>query len=259
MFKAKVLLAAAVAGLSLLTAGHASAIVTLGFEINSIGDAPLFEYRTGGTAAVTNDTLHADNTVQFTVSVDGTPVPAFAGATFQFDADLVNLQRTSSFYVLTFAGQFALYDGEASAENLIVSAQFDEAQMLLLRSGTRISFGLGMSQMVGEGDSPLYTVGPALQPFLPADMFLGGDQTMNFTIEELASWAGQYSGTDPITTGAVFISGTDMISGMIASNFIFDSSFSGTSDLLVPEPATLAMLLGGVGGLVRRRVTAGKY
>lgn len=223
-----------------LGARSASAVVTLGFEINSISDRPLFLYQTNGTDSVTDDTLIAENNVDFTVTVEGSPVPTFDGAIFEMSADLVNLERVGPFYVLTFDGSFSARDG-ASGDS-IIAAEFSGAQMLLMVGmGGGISFGQNLS-LTTVAPPSLYTAGPELLPFLPAGLDLGGSQSMNFTVELLAN----------VGDGPIVISGTSLQDGEIGDDFTFDSSFSGMSEL-VPEPTTTALLIAGLAAMSRRR------
>ena len=206
----------------------ANAVVTIGFEINSIGQSPLFEYSGNGTPTVTDDTLSASNTVAFTVRVDGNAVPTFDDAIFTFDANLVNFNQTASSVELQFDGTFTV---ETSSNELILSASFQNATTLLIANGL---FNTPISSYAGS-EPLIYQPGPALMPHLPPMMTLGAPQTMGFTIEIV-----------PFGTPVVF-TGTDLQDGEFASSFFFNSSASGSAELVdIPEPATLGLLMASI-------------
>lgn len=234
---------------TMLIAQSASAVVTLGFEINSIESPPLFEHHTNGTSTVTDDTLTADNAVSFTVRVNGTPAPTFNNAQFTYNADLVNYSNNGIGVELQYAGTFEL---RTAANELILSANFSQASTLLLAGGL---FATPLAAFTA-GEPLIYTPGPALMVLLPDDMTLGPEQSANFTVDNLTAWEGNFDNGLPIGTDLVTFSGTTFQDGTLDDNFIFDSSFSGTSELvIIPEPTSLALFLGGIALIARRSRT----
>ncbi len=212
----------AVATVLLFTFGPntAKADVVFAFQANSVESSPLF--------VMDNDSLNAENTLDLTVDVNGNPM-VYTGAMFEFSADLTGITSVpfvGNFYGLdNIAFEFRTMDGD-----LIVSAVFGPLNFFQADSDSSASF-FGATT---NGD--IYTQGVALNEFLN-DIGLGGqqldaNQDFSFTLAGIAFHVGG--------------------PGQPGGSLTAESSFTGTSELLVPLPAAgyagLALL-----GLMRAR------
>ena len=220
----------------------ANATVTLGFEINSIEDSPLFQYNTNGSATVTDDTLTADNSVSFTVKVNGVAAPTFENAKFVFDADLVSYANNGVAIFLGFSGTFSVY---TSTNDLILSAVFEDASTVMFNNGA-----INTNLVATANEAPaIYTPGSALYPHLPASSTLTPPQTMNFTVQSLMTLNEEVQLEQQLNVGSAYpiFSGSGLGDGELDTDYTFDSSFSGTSEIeIIPEPTSLALLLAGI-------------
>lgn len=231
--------------LTLVFTLQASATVIIGFEINSTSALPLFTQTANDTNVITDDTLSASATVDFTITVGGAPIPTFNDAAFQYDATLNSVTQDGNYLVMSYAGTFSFAEN-GSGDN-IVTGNFDNMQLVFLAPGGNILFPIGLTANT-DAEPLIFMDGDALDPFLPTDMQLRPKQTINFTVDLF--------NTDNL---ANYIASTQ--NGLVpSSDATFSSSFSGTSQAInegiVPEPATISIALLGLALMVKRRRTA---
>lgn len=241
---------------ALSVAPAANAVVMVGFKLGTIGSEPLFTYDTNGTAGdLTDDTLSAANTVDFTVTVDGGPEVVFNGANFQLNTSStpiisdnaggteVGFILDGSFTISTLADTI-LTVNFSGAELNIPATPFNGSRFLSNAGGSffaNTAIGHGVEYVAG--DNPTFNG-------LIGDMVFDGAQEFSFTVENLAE-------ADPnADTGSTIIVQPDgEIGGSVLDDFNFSSSFSGQSEL-IPEPATIGVVGLGLMILARRRRSA---
>lgn len=231
--------------LGLFAAVPSNAIVVFGFEINSASSDPLFIANAGDTNTISDDTLNASSSLDLTITLDGVAVPnsnGFQGAQFTYDATLTGVQQQGDFLIASYGGTFSF--DEANNGPNILSATFTDMTLVYYAPGGSVVFPIGLSAAT-TGTPVILTAGPSLAAHLPVNNVLKGQQTSNFTVDELEAddIAGLYDGEQEIIP---------------AGNFTFRSSFSATSQVLrggdIPEPATFGIaLLGGALLMTRRR------
>ena len=245
--------------LALSVAPAAKAVVMVGFKLGTIGSTPLFTYNNGGTAGnLTDDTLTAANTVNFTVSVDGAPETVFNSAQFDFNlSSAPTIASDASGITLFLTGSFSIKDG-TPAHDTILTVDFTNAELHFLATGIGGNYTVQTNGTAGgmingnnaiPGQSVTYTAGTnATFLGLLGGMDFGGAQEFGYTVESLDE-------ANPFADmGSTLAFGTNN-GGSVGENFVFSSSFSGQSEL-VPEPAALSMVGLGLLLIARRRRTA---
>lgn len=231
--------------LALVLTVQAGATVILGFEINSVSPLPLFNATAGDTTTITDDTLTADSNVDLTITIDGAPIPTFNDAAFRYDATLNSVTQQGSYLIMSYAGSFSF--SENGTDATIVSGTFNNMQLTFLAPGGNILFPVGLTASTPAAPR-IFNSGFALNSFLPANTFLGGKQTINFTVDLFTS--------DNLAT---YIASTQ--NGLVPTgDATFSSSLSATSQTTfggdIPEPATISVALLGLALMIKRRRTA---
>ncbi|QNN23384.1 PEP-CTERM sorting domain-containing protein [Planctomycetales bacterium ZRK34] len=240
---------------ALAVAPAAKAVVMVGFKLGSVGTTPLFTYSNSGTVGdLTDDTLVAANTVDFSVSVNGGTETTFDDAEFNFSlSEAPTILASGSDVTLFLTGSFTVSDGVddiltvsfSNAELHFNATQFGNDYMVNT-NGT--AGGSIFANNLLPTQDVVYTAGTnATFLGLLGGMDFGGAQELSFTVESLDEAV-------PFMDG-----GTDLIFNGdpegVGENFVFSSSFSGQSEL-VPEPAALGMIGMGLLVIVRRRRSA---
>lgn len=235
--------------LALSVAPAAKAVVMVGFKLGTIGSQPLFTYDNNGTPTnLTDDTLAAANTVNFSVSVDGGPETIFSNAGFDFNlAAPPTITAAGSDVTFFLDGSFTISDGADS----VLTVDFEGAELHFNATpagGGDFILSKAGANFIGNdaipGQSVTYTAGSSAT-FLDLlnGLDFGGSQEFSFTVETLNE-------ANPFFDAMTMIMVSDEPG--VGESFVFDSSFSGQSEL-VPEPAALSMIGLGVLAMVRRR------
>jgi len=241
-------------------AQSASAVqLNFSFQLNSVGDKPLFMYDNAGTDSIADDSFHVTagtTEVDLVAERDGGGAVLFEGidrAEFSLMTTSVNsvsfvpdLNR----FVFDLAGEFAFNENDGGPT--ILAGSFDSAKLNI----RAIDVGDG-KYVLAAGETffdfstmgSLYTTaGPSLDPLFGPGEVLGGFQTMHFTMNGLSE-------SDPnadIGSAITVMENVDLQTFDVLDSFVFDSSYSGVSDL-IPEPASALLALMGLSAIAFRR------
>lgn len=241
--------------LALSVAPAAKAVVMVGFRLGTVGSTPLFTYSNNGTVGnLTDDTLVAANTVDFSVSVDGAPETIFNGAGFNFSlSEAPTILASGPNVTLFLTGSFSITDGM----DTVLTVGFENAELHFNASNVGNNFtvntnGTAGGSLIGNNAIPgqvvTYTAGDSAAFLsLLGGMDFGGAQEFSFTVESLD----EANPMGDIGSNLVFNGDPEGV----GENFVFSSSFSGQSEL-VPEPAALGMVGIGMLLIARRRRSA---
>lgn len=248
--RSRLCVAAALAGMMMVASANA-VTVAFSFETNSVANKPLFTYFTNGvepdTFAVTAGTTNVDLTAEI---LGGAPSVDFDDAKFTLQSTVTGVSFDSSVgrFVFNLAGTFAF---TTSADVAIVSGSFDMGKLNVRATslgGGKYKVVAGESFFSFATDGTLYTSsGPALAPVIGAQT-LSGSQTMHFTALGITE-------SDPFGDIGSDITIMETVAGQVfdvLDDFSFNSSYSGTSEL-VPEPASIGLGVLGLIVLARRR------
>lgn len=230
-----------ICGLSCLLLNiQAQSMVVFGFDINTAGSNPIFTASAGDVNTIADDTLSASTTVDLTATVNGTAVPdsnGYVGASFNLNASLTSITQAGDYIFMNYAGTFSF---DTSDQVNIISGNFSDLALIFFAPGGTIAFPVGLSAQSAD-PVPFYTAGAGLTPYLPANQNLVGAQTFNTTVDDLSM-------DDP---SSYF---TDFDGVLVPSqDATFSGSMSAVSDISVPEPASLIVLLMGIGLIKRQR------